>query len=276
MIEVKIKNHQEFFYSTLENFVKNLEFTNKGEELIIEAIQYSLVDKNAKYIRSFIVFEVAQMLELFSFEDVTKLAIAIELMHTYSLVHDDLPGMDNSNFRRSKPSCHVKFTESTAILTGNAMQALAFEQVFAITNKELALKIFYEMSRVCGIYGILSGQVLDLNPALKSQTFDLMNYKKTGVLFQLCLTSVATLAGREDLKDSFLLYGKHFGYAYQMQDDLLDEDEDEVSYLTKFKNKQNLSDEIKLQVGFAKDAVKNLKNNTILIKLVDFLTNRLY
>jgi geranylgeranyl pyrophosphate synthase len=271
MIVQKIKSHKIFFLNILESFLSDIENTDKGEDVLVEAVRYSLINSNAKYIRSFVVYEVAKIFNLNNSEDVKKLAIAIELMHAYSLVHDDLPGMDSSDYRRGKKSCHVMFGESTAILAGNAMQVLAFEQILLIENKNFAFEIFFKMSEVCGLKGILSGQVLDLDLNLKKQSFDVMNHKKTGVLFEFCLVAVCILADQSQHINSFQEYGKHLGLAYQMQDDLADAGEDEVSYYTKFQNnKQSLIDAIKEQVNFAKQSISHIKNNQTLLNLVEF------
>ena len=274
MMQNLLQNHKINFIKILTNFVDSIKFQDIGEKLIIDAIRYSLIDENAKYIRSFIVLEVAKMLEIKDFTDVIKIAIATEVMHCYSLIHDDLPSMDNSDTRRGKPSCHKKFSESTAILTGNAMQVLAFKEVLSCSNTNHGLKIFTELCKVVGFEGILSGQVLDLDKNLKRQEFDLMNYKKTGVLFEFCLTSVAILCDREDLIYSLKLYGKHLGIAYQMQDDLLDEEEDEYSYIVKFQDRNILLKEIEKEINDCKNYISHLKNNEVLILLPQMLSKR--
>lgn len=269
-------NHKNNFIIILSDFLNSINPKDEGEKEIIDAIKYSLIDENAKYIRSFIILEVAKMLEVKHFSDIVKLAIATELIHCYSLIHDDLPGMDNSDLRRGKLSCHKKFTESTAILTGNAMQVMAFKEIISISNTACSIKIIQELFTVVGLEGILSGQVLDLNKALKRKEFDIMNHKKTGVLFEFCLTSVAILCNREDLIPSLKLYGKHLGVAYQMQDDLLDAEEDDYSYMVKFESKNTLSNEIINEVNKCKLAISHIKNNEVLTLLPQILSKRTF
>ena len=131
--------HQSFFRAELEKNLNSISTQNSGEEELLNAIKYSLISKTAKYIRSFLIIETGKMLQCdeLKMKDLLKIAFAIEMIHCYSLIHDDLPSMDNSDLRRGEPSLHKKFPESTALLAGNSLLTLAFKELSQINDANL-------------------------------------------------------------------------------------------------------------------------------------------
>jgi geranylgeranyl pyrophosphate synthase len=264
--------HAEEFKKILKNEIEGINTYNSGEEELKSAILYSLIEGNPKFIRSFIVYEVAKMLSNDVIENVKNLAMAVEMIHAYSLIHDDLPAMDNSNLRRGVEATHIKFSQSTAILAGNSLQVMAFEVLAKIGN----YRIIQDFCSTVGLRGIMSGQVLDLSPKFKQFEFEEMNYKKTGVLIEFCLTAPAILLGREEELQSLKIYGKHLGLAYQMQDDLLDEGEQGYSYINYFNGVEELKNNLKDTVKICKEIMSKFPKNNILLNLPEFLAKRVY
>ena len=150
------------------------------------------------------------------------LACAIELIHSYSLIHDDLPGMDNSDLRRGKMSCHRRFDEATAILAGDALLTLAFEILARTKNYQ----VIAEVAKAIGSEGMVAGQIVDLLYQNKNPDRKILRYireRKTGALFTTSLRTGAMLtkASAEKIKH-FVEFGKSFGIAFQIYDDLKD------------------------------------------------------
>ena len=156
-------------------------------------------------------------------------ASALELIHTYSLIHDDLPALDNDDLRRGKPSCHVAFGEATAILAGDGLLTLAF-QVLAESPDippERCLRVNRELARAIGtLRGMIGGQVADLEAEAKppdARTLEYIHASKTGALFRASVRTGAILAGAgEGDLDKVSAYGEKVGLAFQIVDDLLD------------------------------------------------------
>lgn len=161
---------------------------------------------------------------------VLDVGCAIELIHCYSLVHDDLPAMDNDDLRRGRPTCHKKYDEATAVLVGDALQALAFE-VLSMPQlnipQENKLKIIYQLSRSCGIQGMVGGQMLDLySTGLKLSLSQLQNMHahKTGALIRASILC-GYLCGSEFSLDKYTKLGQiadSLGLLFQIVDDILD------------------------------------------------------
>jgi geranylgeranyl pyrophosphate synthase len=158
-------------------------------------------------------------------------ACAVELIHAYSLVHDDLPSMDDDDLRRGRPTCHIAFGEATAILAGDALQALAFEILASQTAQTIGAKLRLEMLRIlgaaCGAHGMAGGQAIDL--AAVGRRLDLpalenMHAHKTGALIRASVRLGALAAGCADsgMLDALERYGHAIGLAFQVRDDILD------------------------------------------------------
>ena len=155
-------------------------------------------------------------------------ACAVELLHAYSLVHDDLPAMDNDDLRRGKPTCHKAYDEATALLVGDALQTLAFERLAAADTPPLQrLAMIQTLARAAGSCGMAGGQAIDL--AAVGQTLTLaqledMHARKTGALIQAAVTlgALAHTPSDPDLLSDLDRYARHLGLAFQITDDILD------------------------------------------------------
>ena len=196
--------------------------------LLMQAMHYCAV-AGGKRIRPLYVYAAGRALNLDE-DRLDSIAVAIELIHTYSLIHDDLPSMDDDDLRRGQPSCHRKFDEATAILAGDALQALAFE----ILAEDPALSdhprqqiaIILGLAHACGANGMAGGQVLDLASLGKqiSQTeLEEVHAFKTGALIQICNVAPALLASASAKQiNAFSSFGRLTGLSFQIFDDLLD------------------------------------------------------
>ena len=155
-------------------------------------------------------------------------ACALEMIHTYSLIHDDLPAMDNDDLRRGKPTNHVVYGEGIAILAGDALLTLAFTVILRqkAVPAEALLRVVDEVSRAAGAEGMVGGQVLDLeaeNRQISMEELRRVHTGKTGALFRAALRSGAILAGAsEEQLSALTAYADHFGLAFQITDDILD------------------------------------------------------
>jgi len=191
-----------------------------------EAISYSLLNQG-KCIRSALVYYTGQIFDA-NLELLKKAMLSVELIHTYSLVHDDLPAMDNSDLRRGMPTSHVKFDEATAILVGDALQALAFEQLSSLNiAPEIQLEMIKIIAKNSGINGMVGGQSLDINNTVQNiEDLNKLHNLKTGALITASIL-LGALSDTNNIKDKSLLsalteYSKTIGLAFQIVDDILD------------------------------------------------------
>lgn len=197
------------------------------EKRLIESMEYSLL-AGGKRIRPLLVLEFCQLCGG-SIEDAMPLACAVEMIHTYSLIHDDLPCMDNDDFRRGKPSNHKVYGEDTALLAGDALQALAFKTATSNITKENAYntaRAVNNLAEYCGANGMVGGQIIDLENEGKSSGIDIlkeMDRKKTAAIIKSACEMGCIVAGAddEDIKGA-RVFGESIGLAFQIQDDILD------------------------------------------------------
>ena len=205
----------------LEKFIKK----QKKSELIIP-MRYGLLS-GGKKIRSKILIDIGSIFKL-NYKSLIAIGAAVECIHAYSLIHDDLPCMDNDKLRRGKPSAHVKFGESTAVLAGNSLLTMAFEilshKVLDV-NEKIKIDLINKISECSGHLGIAGGQYLDLSYEHKKITKKKiieMEIKKTGKLFSFCC--VAPLIIKKNKKDikKFEDIGADIGLLFQVADDLID------------------------------------------------------
>jgi geranylgeranyl diphosphate synthase, type II len=154
-------------------------------------------------------------------------AAAIEMVHTYSLVHDDLPAMDDDDLRRGRPTCHKAFDEATAILTGDALLTLAFEVLARkVADPSLAVALIVQLAKAAGGAGMIAGQMADLkaeHTAGSVETLEYIHIHKTARMFQ-CATVMGGLCGRAtpEQLDALARYGLKIGLGFQIADDILD------------------------------------------------------
>jgi geranylgeranyl diphosphate synthase type II len=196
---------------------------------IHEAMRYS-VFAGGKRIRPILCLEAAR---IFTPDVIWSLhpGCAIEFIHTYSLIHDDLPALDNDDLRRGKPTCHKKFGEAVAILAGDALLTLAFETIAATpVSPELRVKMLTEVAISAGtVNGMVGGQVADLEAQGKGaspETLEYIHRSKTAALIRASVTAGAVCAGapQEDVK-RLRHFGETIGWAFQVTDDILDVEE---------------------------------------------------
>ncbi len=193
---------------------------------LLSAIKYGLFSGGKKF-RSFILKNTAKIFNL-NENEIIKVGAAVECMHSYSLIHDDLPCMDNDDIRRGKPSAHKVFGESTAILAGNSLLTLSFEILgsdILRLKKNIKSDLIFSLAKSAGYKGIAGGQYLDLayerKKVGKNKIIDMQN-KKTGKLMGFCCEAAAIIANKN--KDRKLLrdIGLDIGLLFQITDDLLD------------------------------------------------------
>lgn len=197
-------------------------------ELLLQAMRYSALS-GGKRMRPLLVYGSGRALGIPP-EQLDGLACAVELIHAYSLIHDDLPAMDDDDLRRGRPTCHRAFDEATAILAGDALQALAFEILSADPNltqhPDRQVAIIHGVARACGATGMAGGQVLDLSAvggSLSLEALEHMHRLKTGALIAVSATAPAILAAAEErVTASLERYGQRVGLAFQIHDDILD------------------------------------------------------
>ena len=194
---------------------------------LMEAMRYSSLS-DGKRIRPFLVMASGHMFGV-DIQHLLNAAVAIELVHTYSLIHDDLPAMDNDDFRRGNPTCHKKFNEATAILAGDALLTLAFE---ILSNEEthsdavVRCELIKILSKAAGYKGMVGGQMIDLEKAdkkINKEELAALHRLKTGELF-MASAEFGAVIGRTGLNERKALryYANDLGLAFQVKDDILD------------------------------------------------------
>ena len=197
------------------------------EAQVVDAMRYSVM-AGGKRLRPFLVIATADLFNV-SRACSERVAAALEMIHTYSLIHDDLPAMDNDNMRRGKPTCHVQYDEATAILAGDALLTLAFEVLAhhdTHDSEKIRCDLVIEVSRAVGAHGMVGGQMLDLvaeNHELSVAEITRLQRMKTGALMS-CSCQAGAILGKASKTQRHLLnaYAHDVGLAFQISDDLLD------------------------------------------------------
>jgi len=215
--------------------------------LLGEAMRYSLIS-GGKRVRPLLVYAACQALGG-DLANADGAAMAVELIHAYSLIHDDLPAMDDDDLRRGQPTCHRVFGEALAILAGNSLQSLAFEvlakKVGNPTDTNTRLAMLSVLSQAAGAAGLQGGQAIDLNAVGKSLTqneLEQMHRHKTGALIEASVHLGALASGKASAAELAALqsYSQRIGLAFQVQDDILDVESDtETLGKTQGKDKQH-------------------------------------
>ena len=205
-----------------------LNYLNKQKKsLLASPMKYGVIS-GGKKIRSTIILDAGKLLKV-SQKKLLSICAAVECIHSYSLIHDDLPCMDNDTIRRGKPTTHKKYGEATAVLAGNSLLTLAFEIIVSkknLLNLKQKNEIIELLSNCAGHTGIAGGQELDLKFENKNRNLNQildMQRKKTGKLFNFCIQSVAII-GNKNNKEKILLgkLGEDIGLLFQLTDDFLD------------------------------------------------------
>ena len=266
----------QFLLDLREKISLNMTRVIGNSNFIEKAMGYSSIT-NSKMIRAGIIFASGRINKNIHDESLLTIGTAVELIHTYSLIHDDLPSMDDDDFRRGKESSHVKFGEANAILAGDALQALAYEIIcddkkLNSDNKIEAIKL---ISNACGKNGMVLGQHLDIESESKNLNIndvDNIHTLKTGKLIECSVMLGQINNDEEKIKEVLTSFGKKIGLAFQITDDVLEATSDQNT-LGKNNNsdlKNNKSTYIKV-IGLEEAKKKSYELSSSAIKSLEEL-----
>lgn len=294
---IDFKSHLKAVSEEIEAVLTDiLPLPSGNQKAVMEASRYAALG-GGKRLRPFLMIETARMLGSLN-KGVYIAAAALECMHVYSLVHDDLPCMDNDDFRRGKPTVHKKYSESLAVLTGDNLLTISFELLAdskVHDDPNIRMTLISDLAKAGGANGMIGGQVIDISKS--SQTRDeifisQLQKLKTGALIEYAVTAGATLSNAsESEKTALKNYSRDIGLAFQIKDDILDVEGD-ADIIGKSVGKDDALGKVTFvsilglenartkanQLG--KSAIAHLepfgKKAEILSKTVDFILNRAY
>ena len=267
------------FENYIEKYLDELK-KNQVDEKLFDSIKYSLTSKG-KRIRPIIAMAFYELCGGKS-PEILKFALAIEMVHTYSLIHDDLPAMDNDTMRRGKPCNHIKFGEDIALLAGDALLTNAFELISSVNESEIEsseiVKAIGILSRNAGAFGMVSGQAMDLQQDIskisKDDILKIYNLKTANLIS----ASAEMGAVAADTNDAYLSaaknYGKNVGLCFQIIDDILDKESENIQKFGGIKEAKDYALELSNQ---AKNSLEIFEGDSkFLSELADSLSSRLY
>ena len=277
-----IEENKEKLNTFAKEYIEKLEIP----EILKESIKYSLVN-DGKKIRPLSFLYLLKYYEI-DYSKYFDIALAIELVHTYSLVHDDLPEMDNDDYRWGKLTNHKVYGQDVAVLTGDAMLTLAFEVLSDCdVNPNLKVRLIKQFANYSGAMGMIAGQVYDVkqkNYNVDADYLRRMHSLKTGRLIELPMDFACLVANKSDDYDEIREFGQQLGIAYQIKDDILDyygefekigklpSDEDMITYLS-FYGIEECEDLLQKHTINAINIAEKL-NNDLLIDLANYLLKR--
>ena len=296
---MRVSNNSLKFLEYLQNYSKNFEsfykkssISNNTPSSLKQSISY-INASGGKRIRPFLVTECSSLFDV-KFEFSIYAAIALEMVHTYSLIHDDLPAMDDDDMRRGQETLHKKFNEAIAILTGDSLLTDAFyilTEFYKNKDPHVCIDLISLLSKSAGSEGMVGGQVLDLFPLENNEkNINMMNQMKTGALIK-CATLYGAVLGKASKKNynNMSNFGTALGKAFQIRDDLLDIEGDE-KVLGKKINKDQIKGKLTLidfygiagtkklasnYITEAKDIISNYGNRGIYLQmLTDYIIDR--
>ncbi len=224
-LKLYLENRRNIFLDSLENI---LTLPSSGSGRLLEAMKYS-INAGGKRLRPMLCYAAAEAVGGKPDNCLTT-ACALEMIHTYSLIHDDLPAMDNDDLRRGNPTCHIRYDEATAVLAGDALLTMAFNILASkensdTSNPELKLNIIDIISDAAGQPGMIEGQMTDIESEGKILTFnelEKMHYLKTGALITVSIITGAMLGGASEKQiENLKKYSDYIGLAFQVADDIL-------------------------------------------------------
>ncbi|WP_092924448.1 polyprenyl synthetase family protein [Romboutsia hominis] len=284
--------------SYIEKLLKEYMPKEEGyQKTIMEAMNYSL-SAGGKRLRPILTLEACKSVGGY-YKDAIPFAMAIEMIHTYSLIHDDLPALDNDDLRRGRKTNHIVFGEDMAILAGDALLNYAFEvMLLGSMNKENPnkyLNAMYEIASAAGINGMIGGQVVDVqseNKKIPKEKLDYIHNNKTAAIMIGCMRAGAIIGNANDNElENITKYSKNIGLAFQIVDDILDIVGDESKLGKKVgsdidNNKSTYPSLIGLEeskeeanrlIKEAKEALTQISNDTeFLSSLADYIVDREY
>ena len=290
------KKQYQNYTEKIENWLKHYTaYDDCPEKVIFEAMNYSLM-AGGKRIRPVLSLAVCDLLEG-DYDAVLPFACALEMIHNYSLIHDDLPCMDNDDFRRGKPTNHKVFGEAIAVLAGDALLNRAFEILLEEVSREkegcyYKSKAASVIAGAAGASGMIGGQVLDISSEGRAISLDhLLNIhrKKTGELIKASILFPAELYDAPDIiKERLVRYAENIGLAFQIKDDLLDYEgnsavvgkptgSDEKNKKSTFVTVMGLNEAkefLKRTVERAVEALEEVKNSDFLVETAYYIENR--
>ena len=292
MIKENLNNFSKFFEKYLTEVFNNHENEYNNH---YSAMKYSILS-GGKRLRPFIL-RAFYLISGGKDDSFLNFAAALEMIHTYSLIHDDLPSIDNDDFRRGRPSCHKAYNEATALLAGDALLTKAFEIAAETQNipSDLVIEGILELAKLSGADGMIGGQVVDLaieNISVPVETVLDMYKKKTGALLVAAAKIGTILAGgNAEMKSAAEEYALNLGIAFQIKDDILDvvgdakllgkpvgsDSKNQKSTYVHLKGLEVAEFDVKEYTNKAKKALSVFDGNTNeLIDLADYLIDRKY
>lgn len=277
------KDKFDMYLSKFESYIEKYldEFKkNQVDDNLFESMKYSLTSKG-KRIRPIIMMAFYELCGGKS-PEILKFALAIEMVHTYSLIHDDLPAMDNDTMRRGKPCNHVKFGEDIALLAGDALLTNAFELISSVNESEIEsskiVKAIGILSQRAGAFGMVSGQAMDLQQDIskisKDDILKIYNLKTANLISASAEMGAVAADTNDDYLSAAKNYGKNVGLCFQIIDDILDKESENVQKFGGIKEAKDYALELSNQ---AKNSLEIFEGDSkFLSELADSLSSRLY
>lgn len=291
MFKEYLKEKKEIVEKNLEKMLKKYEYPHR----LSEAMKYGVMN-GGKRIRPIIMYMICDLFEV-NYTKIEDIAVALEFIHCYSLIHDDLPAMDDDMYRRGKLTTHIKYDEATAILVGDVLLTEAFNIVVnsnKITDKD-KVKVIQKMSKYAGFYGMAGGQYVDMeseNKKVGAETLEYIHNHKTGKLLLASVELPLIVLNVEGVKKEKLLeFAEIIGIAFQIKDDILDvegsfeetgkESTDEKNEKTTYPSLFGIEKTKEMLNGYVEKAKRIIENNflenknkELLLKLLEYFVER--
>lgn len=291
MFKEYLKEKKEIIEKNLEKMLKKYEYPDR----LSEAMKYGVMN-GGKRIRPIIMYMICDLFEV-NYTKIEDIAVALEFIHCYSLIHDDLPAMDDDMYRRGKLTTHIKYDEATAILVGDVLLTEAFN-IVANSNKIIdkdKVKVIQKMSEYAGFYGMVGGQYVDMeseNKKVGVETLEYIHNHKTGKMLLASVELPLIVLNVEGVKKEKLLeFAEIIGIAFQIKDDILDvegsfeetgkestdEKNEKTTYPSLFgieKTKEMLNDYVEKAKKIIENNFLENKNKELLLKLLEYFVDR--
>lgn len=265
-------DHIDFFNNEMRNYFAHRRAEVQDVELLCDSIEYSLFNGGKRF-RPLLCYAAGESQGV-SRQQITPFAIAVECVHTYSLIHDDLPCMDDDQERRGKPTNHIKFNEEIALLAGDSLLTEAFNVLAKSYDKECA-DLIQLLSEGSGLAGMIRGQILDLGHGKKVESLsDLIHLHelKTGRLIAMCLEAASIIGGKKS--SAMRELGLMMGLAFQVKDDLLDIEDGDLASFVSFLGPEGTGNYLQSLTEKIYHQVNELPESKLLQQLIDFNLKR--